>query len=71
MEQRILARNPMAQHRNGQSTVACAEHNLMTQVAALEATIAYCQTRRQRYEENAKALEAICAELQLRKGRPN
>jgi hypothetical protein len=71
MEQKILARNPIAQHRIGQTAVACAEYNLRTQVAALEATIAYCQTRRQRYEEKAKALEAICAELQLRKGRPN
>lgn len=71
MEQKILARNPIAQQRNGQTTVACAEYNLRHQVAALEATIAYCQTHRQRYEEKAKALEAFCAEFQLRKGRAN
>jgi hypothetical protein len=71
MEQKILSRNPIAQHWKGQTAVAYAEYNLRAQVAALEATIAYCQTRRQRYEEKAKALEGICTELQLRKGRPN
>lgn len=71
MEQKILARNAIAQYGSGQSVVACAEYSLRTQVAALEATIAYCQTHRQRYEEKARALEAICAELQLRRGRPN
>jgi hypothetical protein len=71
MEQRILARNAIAQHGNGQSTAACAEFNLRTQVAALEATIAFCQTHRQQHEEKAKALDAICTELELRKGRPN
>lgn len=71
MEQKILARKAIAQHGNGQSAVASAEYHLRTQVAALEATIAYCQTHRQRHEEKAKALEAICSELQLRKGRPN
>ena len=71
MERKIFAGNAMLQYRNGQSAVACAERHLNMQVAALEATIAYCETHRQRYEEKAKALEAMCAELQLRKARPN
>jgi hypothetical protein len=71
MERQVFARNAIVQGRNGQSTVACAERHLNTQVAALDATIAYCEAHRQRFEGKAKALEAICAELQLRKARPN
>jgi len=71
MAQKILARKAFALHVNDQSGAAYAESHLRSQVAALEATIAYCQTSRQRYEEKAKALEAICSELRLRKGRPN
>jgi len=71
MERKIFARNAIVQYRTGQSAVACAERHLNTQVAALEATIAYCEAHRQRYEEKAKALEAICGELQLRRARPN
>ena len=71
MEQKFLARNAIALHAKGPSSVTRAEHHLKTQVAALEATIAYCQTHRQRYEEKAKIVEAICSQLQLPKGKPN
>ena len=71
MERKIFTRNAIVQYQNGQSAVACAERHLNMQVAALEATIAYCEAHRQRFEGKAQALEAICAELQLRKARPN
>jgi hypothetical protein len=71
MEQRNLARNVVAHYRTGQSPAVSAEQYLRTQVAALEATIAYCQTARQRYGEQAKTLQAICSELQLRKTQAN
>jgi len=71
MAQKILARKAFVQQLNDQSAAAYTESHFSTQFAALEATIAYCQTSRQRYEEKAKALEAICSELRLRKGRPN
>jgi len=71
MEHKTQLRNAMVQHVSGNSALACADSQLRTQVAALEATIAYCQTHRQRHEEKARALEALCYELRLRATRPN
>jgi len=71
MEHKTLRTNLMTQYLGSQPAVACAELSVRTQVAALEATIAYCQTRRQQHEQKARTLEAICSELRLRKIRPN
>jgi len=71
MEQKTQLRNAMVLRTNGKSPLANADSRLKTQVAALEATIAYCQTQRRQYEEKARALDALCRELHLRTARPN
>jgi len=67
MDQKYMAKNMTVPYSTGQSLSTVTAHNLNSQMAALEATIAYCQTARQRYGEQAKALKALCDELGLKK----
>ena len=71
MDQKYMAKNMIVPYSTSQSLSAFTEHNVNSQMAALEATIAYCQTARQRYGEQAKALKALCDELGLRKTEVN
>ncbi len=63
MEQKMLPRYAIAELQNTQS-----QYHVSNQVAALEATIAYCQSRR---EQHGRVLRQLFSELQTRKFRPN
>ncbi len=71
MEQKNLPTNVMTLGGRSLAAAASAGYSVRSQVAALDATIAYCQSRREGYGQKARALQALCAELQLRKTRPN
>jgi hypothetical protein len=71
MESKIAAMNVIERHSMGVAHASSGGHCFKAQIAAMEATIAYCQSVRQRYGEHTKALKALCDELGLRNSRVN
>ena len=69
MESKIATMNVIDRH--SMSVAHASGHCLKAQIAAMEATIAYCRSAQQRHGEHTKALKALCDELGLRNSRVN